>query len=73
MKDNIIAIAKATLGLAVEIRQQLRLPEKFKAERELQTIIEHEDFVASAARGMMGKGSAEDIENAKRALGMVKK
>lgn len=70
--SDVLALATATLNLAQEIRRELHLPEKFKAERELQALIAKHDFVASVARGVMGKGSPEDVENAKKALGMIK-
>lgn len=69
-KSDVEALAQATLNLAKEIRMELQLPEKFKAERELEELIAKQDFVASVARGVMGKGSPEDVENAKKALGI---
>ncbi len=62
-------LAEATLRLAVEVRKELRLPEKLKAEKELEALLAYDDSIAAVARAVMGKGSAADNELAKTALG----
>jgi hypothetical protein len=61
-------LAETTLRLAVEIRKELRLPEKWKTEKELEALIAYDDSVAAVARAVMGKGSEADNELAKKVL-----
>jgi hypothetical protein len=68
-RDAVRKLAEATLHLAVELRRELRLPEKLKAEKELEALIAYEDSLAAVARGVMGTGSEADVELAKKALG----
>ena len=65
-------LARATLALAIEIRRELRLPEKFKAEKVLEEILVKQDAVAAMARALRGTGSPEDVALTQQILGMVK-